>query len=126
MKIVNKFASPNANLKDLRLACLCSLGFAGFFRYNELSNILPVHLEFHSDFVRSFVPHANDIYREGNNVYIKRLNDQFCPVALLQRYILEASIDLNSSLALFRPVRFYKSTNTHKLCGNKLSYTRCS
>lgn len=89
MKIVNQFTSPNANLKDLRLACLYSLGFAVFSRYNELSNILPVHLEFHSDFVRIFVPHANnDIYREGNYVYIKRLNDQFCPVALLQRYIL--------------------------------------
>ena len=34
-KIVSKFASPNANLGDLRLACLCALGFAGFFRYNE-------------------------------------------------------------------------------------------
>ena len=66
-KIVGKFASPNANLRDLRLACLCALGFAGFFRYNELSSILPLHLEFHTDLVRTFVPQAkNDAYREGN------------------------------------------------------------
>ena len=45
-------------------------------------------------------------------MYIKRLNNQFCPVALLQRYILEVGIHSNRSLALFRPVRFYKSTNT--------------
>ena len=103
-KIVNKFASPNANLKDLRIACLCSLGFKGFFRYNELSNILPVHLEFQTDFVRIFVSQAKkDIYKEGNYVYIKKLNNQFCPVELLQRYIFEAGIDLNSSLALLRP-----------------------
>ena len=55
---------------------LCSLGFAGFFRYNELSNILPAHLECHSDFLRIFVTQAtNDMYREGNYVYIKRLNN---------------------------------------------------
>ena len=30
-KIVSKFASPNANLRDLRLACLCALGLQVFF-----------------------------------------------------------------------------------------------
>ena len=50
---------------------------------------------------------------------------KYCPVALLERYILMADIDLNSSLPLFRPVRFYQSSNTYKLYGTKLSYTRC-
>mgnify|MGYP001798356545 CR=1 FL=1 len=35
-EIVNKCAGPFANLKDLRLACICALGFAGFFRYDEI------------------------------------------------------------------------------------------
>ena len=30
------------NLNDIRVACFYSLGFAGFFRYDELSNIAPV------------------------------------------------------------------------------------
>ena len=30
-EIINKFAGPSANLKDIRVACICSLGFAGFF-----------------------------------------------------------------------------------------------
>ena len=73
-----------------------------FNSYNELSSILPLHLECHTDFVRIFVPQAkNDVYREGNYVYVKRLNNQFCPVALLERYILQAVIDLNSSLPPF-------------------------
>ena len=29
-KIIDKYAGPSANLKDLRLACMCSLGFAEF------------------------------------------------------------------------------------------------
>ena len=86
--IIDKFAGPSANLKDIRVACICSLGFAGFFLYNELSNIAPVHLEFFPDYLRVFVPGAkNDIYLEGNYVYIKRLNSEYCPVALLEKYI---------------------------------------
>ena len=30
--VIDKFASLSANLKDIRIACICSLGFAGFFR----------------------------------------------------------------------------------------------
>ena len=64
------------------------------FRYNELSSILPLHVEFHTDFVRIVVPQVkNDAYREGNDVYVKRLNSQFCHVALLERYIRQADID---------------------------------
>ena len=64
---MNKCAGPFANLKDLRLACICALGFAGFFRYDELSNICPAHMEFFKDFLKNCVPKAkNDIFREGN------------------------------------------------------------
>ena len=42
--IINKYAGPSANLEDLRLACICSIGLAGFFRYDELSNIAPANL----------------------------------------------------------------------------------
>ena len=35
------------------------------------------------------------------------------------------NIDLSSSVALFRPARLFKSTNSYKLYGVKLSYTRC-
>ena len=72
------------------------------------------------------VPRAkNDIYREGNYVYIMRLTSVYCPVALLERYISMCNIELSSSVALFRPVRLFKSTNSYKLYGVKLSYTRC-
>ena len=73
-----------------------------------------------------FIPRAkNDVYREGNKVYIKRLVNKCCPVALLERYILMAEVDLDSNLPLFRPLRLFKSSNTYKLYGSKLSYTRC-
>ena len=124
--IIDKFAGPSASLKDVRVACICSLGYAGFFRYDELSNIAPEHLGFFPDHLRVFVPRAkNDIYRDGNYVYIKRLTSKYCPVALLERYISMGNVELSSSVALFRPVRLFKSTNSYKLYGGKLSYTRC-
>lgn len=49
-----------------------------------------------------FVPRAkNDIYREVNYVYIKRLTSKYCPVALLERYISMGNVELSSSVALF-------------------------
>ena len=44
--ILGSYNKEDANLKDLRVAALCSLAFAGLFRYNELCNIVPNHIEF--------------------------------------------------------------------------------
>ena len=55
-KIINKFASEGASLKDLRIAALCTLGFAGFFRFNELSNILCKHVVFLEDHIKICSP----------------------------------------------------------------------
>ena len=55
-RILDIHNKKDANLKNLRIAALCSLAFAGFFRYDELSNIVPEHIEFHSDYIRLFVP----------------------------------------------------------------------
>ena len=45
--IVDRFGAEGASLKDLRIAALTSLGFAGFFRFNQLANIQPNHIFFH-------------------------------------------------------------------------------
>lgn len=95
-------------------------------RFDELSNITPAHMEFFFDHLRVFVSRAkNDVYPEDNYVYIKRLGSKYCPVALLERYMSVGDIDLSCTAALFRPVRLFKSSNTYKLYGTKLSYTRC-
>ena len=68
-------------LKDLRIAALCTLGFAGSFRFSELSNILCKHIVFLEDHINIFVPHSKtDVYREGNVVYIAKTLSKYCPV----------------------------------------------
>ena len=56
----------DVNLKDLRIAALCSLAFAGFFRYDKLCNIVPKHIEFCTGYIRIFLPRSKtDIIENG-------------------------------------------------------------
>ena len=65
--IIAKHTHPHADLKNPRIACLCSLGFAGFFRYSELANITMSHIYYEHNDTCIFAPHAkNNIYRKGN------------------------------------------------------------
>ena len=78
--------AEEASLKDLRIAAISSLGFAGFFRFNELASVQPKHLTFCDGFVKIFVPRSKtDVYRAGNYVYIAKLENKYCPVAILRK-----------------------------------------
>ena len=102
--ILDVHNKEDSNLKDLRIAALCSLAFAGFLRYDDLCNIVPKHIEFHNDYIRIFLPPSKtDIYREGNYVYISASTSKYCPVGVLRRYLNLSGIDSNSNLPLIRP-----------------------
>ena len=123
-KIVDKHAHPHADLKGLRMACICSFGFSGFFRYNELANISASHIHNEHEHVCIFIPPAkNDIYREGNYVYIKKLGNEYCPVDILRRYTEVTNAYSEPNLSIFSPLRFFRSSNLFKLYGARLSYT---
>ena len=109
-KIIDKFAADGASLKDLKIAALCTLGFAGFFRFSELINILREHIVFLEDHIKIFVPHSNtDVYREKNFVYIAKTLSKYCPVSILLRYMREAKLTPTSDLPLFSPLSKTKS-----------------
>ena len=59
----------DANLKNLRITALCSLAFARFFRCDELCNIVRRHIEFHSDYIRIFVPRSNGEMFMGKGIF---------------------------------------------------------
>ena len=55
-----------------------------------------------------------------------RLNNLYCPVTTLERYIKLGEIETTSTdYNLFRQVRFFKKKNAYNLCGKGLSYSRC-
>ena len=50
---------------------------------------------------------------------------KFCPVGVLRRYLNLSGTDLQSTLPLFRPLVFQRSSFSYSLKGGKLSYTTC-
>jgi hypothetical protein len=124
--IAARYGYENATLKDLRLAALCVLSFAGLFRSKELLNIRVRDIKrFDDHFVVSVPESKTDIYRQGQDVFIARTNEESCPGALLDRYIRSANIIVNDSdVDLFRNVIYLKSTNSYTLGNKPVSYTR--
>ena len=101
-EIVDKCAATQCSLKDLRTATFCTLGFAGFFRVDELGAIQPNQITFYDNYIEIKVPRSKtDVYREGNVVYISRFSTKYCPAELLLRYMSAAGIDASNSLPLF-------------------------
>ena len=108
--IIDRHGAEEASLKEFRSAAINSLGFAGFFRFNELANIHPKHLTFCYGFVKIFVLRSKtDVCREGKCVYIAKLENKYYPVAILRRYNEAANLDLSSHLPLFRLLTKNKS-----------------
>ena len=110
-------------MKDLGIAALYTLGFAGFFRFSELSNILCKHILFLEDRIKIFVPHSKtDVYREGNFVYIVKTLSKYCPVSILLRYMHEAKLTPTSDLPMFSPSS--KTKSGYMMRSSRLSYSR--
>ncbi len=71
--LVDKFITHDCLLPDLRDICLITLSYAGFFRYQEVSDILASDVEFYDTYVRIFVEKSKtDIYRDGEWVIIAK------------------------------------------------------
>lgn len=125
-KIVLKFGDHN-NLKKLRVVVLFLLGFSGFLRYSELSNIKMNNIEFQVSHVKIRIDKSKtDLYRRGNSVVIAATGTDLCPVFWLNKYINLAELSKNSDSYIFRALSFMKSKDVYKLCNvnSPLSYTR--
>ena len=53
--LFSKYGSSSASLSDLRVLTLCVLGYAGFFRFNELVQLRRCDFQFEDSFMRIFV-----------------------------------------------------------------------
>ena len=68
---------------------LCVLGYAGFFRFNELVQLRRCDFQFEDSFMRIFVHRSKtDVYRDGAWVVIAKTFKHTCPYLLVQRYFV--------------------------------------
>ena len=86
--IVDKYAFPTCSLKEIRIACMCLLSYAGFLRFSELANLRRSDIRFYSTHIVLHLEKSKtDIYREGKEVYIAKTRSKICPVDILSRYL---------------------------------------
>lgn len=123
-KLVEKFCTPEASLSDIRTIAICLVGFAGFFRFDELSKIKESDVQFFPEHMEIFVQSSKtDQFREGARVLIARTGSPCCPVAMLERYMSLANIKDKQDEPLFRGLISTKAGQKLRKSGS-LSYTR--
>ncbi len=55
VNLVERYGNSRSNLKDLRIACMCLISYAGFLRFAELANLKRNNLQFFDSYVRIFL-----------------------------------------------------------------------
>ena len=53
--LVSKFGQPDASLSDIRTLCACLLGFAGFFRFDELAKLCELDIVVCKEHIEIFI-----------------------------------------------------------------------
>ena len=103
---------------------ICLLGYAGFFRFNELALLKESDVKFYEDHVEVFVESSKtDQYREGAWVPIARTGSKICPVAMLERYWNLGEISGDIDRLLFRGLTKTKQGYRLRPSGG-ISYSR--
>ena len=103
MKNIADDALREGSLASVCPAAMCLIGFAGFFRYSELSNIRLSNIEFNPSHLKIRVTESKG--DQSDEVVIARAGPPQCPVAMLKRYMEKAGISQGSEGFLFQGIK---------------------
>lgn len=109
----------------VRNLCMVTLSYAGFLRFNEMSNIRCKDISFSGTHACIFIVKSKtDQYRDGNQIVIEEGHSSACPIKMLKRYMGLAQLKVGCDSFLFKPI--CKSKGLSKLVGKDkpISYTR--
>lgn len=128
-QIITKYGNDNCkrDLLCVRVCAMFLIGFAGFFRYNELANLRVRNVSFHEMYMSVHIESSKtDVYRRGNDVLIASTGKSTCPVYWTKLYLQLAELSDKPDKFIFRSIRYLKSQKCHKLCviNKPLSDTR--
>ena len=123
-KMIDTFGKPDASLADVRTLTMCLVGYAGFFRFDELAKLNESDVKVYPEHMEIFVESSKtDQLREGAWVVIARTSSKLCPVTMMERYFTLAGIAGDPGKNLFRGICTTKSESKLRNSGG-LSYTR--
>ena len=121
--IYEKCGSEDMTLTNLRTFVMILLGFCGFLRYDELSQLRYRDIYFSNVYMKIFIEKSKqDQYRLGKWVHISCGSTQLCPVKNLAKYMKMAN--LKKKQFLFRRIVKTKFGERLGPKNRPLSYTR--
>ena len=86
MRIISRL--EKGSLADVQVAVIFAMGFFGFLRCNDLSNVAVDDLLFPDSHVALFLlQRKNEQFREGSWLLMQRSEAAPCPVAVLDRFL---------------------------------------
>ena len=113
----------SSSLAVIRFLFILLVGFAGFFRMDEIRNLSVNDVSICSEYMSVFVPkRKNDQYREGHTSLLARSHKASCPVSITERLLKLLPLSSESSSPLVR--RIVKSKSKEYFHVSKgISYT---
>ena len=109
-KIINKVATSE-NILEIHNVVLILLGFSSFMRISELLPLKVKHVNLTESGMNIYIEKSKvDQLREGNTIFISRLDSANCPVYWLNLNL--SSLTRNSENYIFS--RLFKTKNGHK------------
>ena len=119
-----KDANEHCSLPNIRITAATLLAYAGFFHFDELSDLHPVDLKFDKDMVTVQIRKSkNDQLRKWDKVAVARAKNTTCPVGMLERYMSMGNIDPQDARPLFCGITHSNFGEKLRVAGG-LSYTR--
>ena len=125
VKLLVNICSVNFHyLRDSRIAAMCSVGFAGFFRIGELLKIKRADLVFFDNYFQVKIRNSKtDVYSRGNLVSISKGSTCACPRKNLLLYLKQASLlDAPPEKFIFRGLEFRDGRTFLKRENKPLTY----
>ena len=123
-KLVEEAIDDKAELPAVRTITICLLGYAGFFRFDEITSLKESDISMYDDHMEVFVESSKtDQFREGAWVPIARTHSKACPVAMMEWYFRLAECTGDNDKHLFRGLSCTKTGYRLRPSGG-ISYTR--
>lgn len=124
-KLVDLYSSED-NIDNLRFLLLCLLGFTGFMRIDELLKLQLKDISVKETHLELFIKGSKtDQLREGNIIYISRLESIYCPVSIFEKFMKASHINVIDHPETFVIPRLFRSKNSWRISKTDgISYSR--
>ena len=105
---------------------MCFLGFAGFFRIEELLEVQLKHMVFKSTHIEITIEKSKcDQHRDGHIVYISKIESSYCPVKLVELFLSNCKIDRKQNINFHLIPRLFKTKKGYSVSKTLgIGYTR--